>query len=306
LRILIELPTWIGDGVMTTPAIENIVEHFQISDVVFLGSKNCLELFKYHPNGKQYIELKRKISFFKTLSDIGNFDYYFSFRGSTRSKIMKFFVKSKYKFQFNKMTFSGHQVIKYNQFINQSLNTNYIAGKLKIFKSNVKPNSPNKLVGINPGASYGSAKCWPLKKYVNTINKLPKEFDIVILGGPNEIDIANKIVEGVSKSNRVISNYAGKTTVSELINLVSNLSLLITGDSGPMHIAAAFNIPTIAIFGPTFSSQTSQWKNENSVIIEKTIECKPCMKRVCPLGHHKCMEDIYSSEVVAEVHKIIN
>ena len=91
---------------------------------------------------------------------------------------------------------------------------------------------------------------------------------------------------------------AGKTTIPELINHISNLDLFITGDSGPMHVAAAFQVPTVAIFGPTKDDETSQWMNEKSLIVKKSLECQPCMERTCPLQHHNCMKLITYLEVL--------
>ena len=68
-----------------------------------------------------------------------------------------------------------------------------------------------------------------------------------------------------------------------------------------MHLAASLQIPTIAIFGPTNSNETSQWKNSNSVIIKKNLECQPCMKRTCPLNHHNCMKLIKAQEVIDSI-----
>jgi heptosyltransferase-2 len=72
-----------------------------------------------------------------------------------------------------------------------------------------------------------------------------------------------------------------------------------------MHIAAALNIPTVAIFGPTNENETSQWMNEKGTIVKKNLKCQPCMRRTCPLNHHKCMRLIESSEVINAVNKII-
>ena len=68
-----------------------------------------------------------------------------------------------------------------------------------------------------------------------------------------------------------------------------------------MHIAASFQIPTIAIFGPTDHKETSQWMNTNSVILKKKLECQPCMKKTCPLKHHNCMKLISANEVIENI-----
>jgi len=85
---------------------------------------------------------------------------------------------------------------------------------------------------------------------------------------------------------------------------ISNLDLFITGDSGPMHVAAAFQVPTVAIFGPTKDDETSQWMNEKSLIVKKNLDCQPCMKRTCPLQHHNCMKLIKAIEVLDVVNNL--
>ena len=80
--------------------------------------------------------------------------------------------------------------------------------------------------------------------------------------------------------------------------------LLITGDSGPMHVAAAFQVPTVAIFGPTQDDETSQWMNDKSTIVKKNLDCQPCMKRTCPLKHHNCMKLIKANDVLTVVAKL--
>ena len=100
-------------------------------------------------------------------------------------------------------------------------------------------------------------------------------------------------------------NLSSKTSINDLMSLISKLDLFITGDSGPMHIAAAFQIPTVAIFGPTNENETSQWMNEKSVIVKKNLECQPCMKRSCPLHHHNCMKLIDSNDVLEATKELI-
>jgi heptosyltransferase-2 len=71
-----------------------------------------------------------------------------------------------------------------------------------------------------------------------------------------------------------------------------------------MHVAAAFQVPTVAIFGPTKDDETSQWMNDKSVIVKKNLDCQPCMKRTCPLKHHNCMKLITSAKVIDAVNRL--
>ena len=107
-------------------------------------------------------------------------------------------------------------------------------------------------MGINPGGSYGDAKRWYPKKFADVAIELSSQFDIIILGGPGETDIASDIEKHLIKYGvKNYQNLANKTSIVELINQIENLDLFVTGDSGPMHLAAALQVPTVAIFGPT-------------------------------------------------------
>ncbi len=307
MRILIVLPTWLGDSVMLTPTIENLVDLYKDSKITMIGSMAAIEVFKNHPNvSENYVIDKKLFNLYQTLKGFGEFDLFISFRGSLRAAFIKFFISSKNKYKFNKKTYSyGHQVQKYNNFLNDSLNIKTIPNNLVLnFESKVKVKN-NKLLGINPGASYGSAKQWYPKEFAKVAINLANQYDIVILGGPSEEGISSEIESHLIKNG--VSNYqnlTNKTSIEELINQVSSLDLFITGDSGPMHLAAAFQIPTIAIFGPTKDNETSQWMNKKSVIVKKNLDCQPCMSRTCPLKHHKCMKLIEAPDVLSAIKEL--
>ena len=304
MKILIELPTWLGDTVMATPAIENLVSHFNNVEITLLGSFVSIAAFKNHPKVlKTYVLDKQYINLYKTLKDFDEFDVFLSFRSSLRSKFIKFYISSKSKYQFDKKKYiKGHQVEKYNNFINDSLNINTFAGKLILHTKEKNTDGKNKLLGINPGASYGSAKRWYPKEFAKVAIDLSSQYDIIIFGGPNEKDIAKDIEKYlIEKGVENYKNLAAQITINELITQISNLDLFITGDSGPMHLAAAFQIPTVAIFGPTKDNETSQWMNEKSMIVKKNLDCQPCMKRTCPLKHHNCMKMVVASDVLRAV-----
>jgi heptosyltransferase-2 len=306
MKILIELPTWLGDCVMATPAIENIVNFNNDVQITFIGSFVSVEALKNHPKVVKTVVLDKKYRvLYKTARNLGEFDYFFSFRSSLRTKFLKFLISAKSKYQFDKNKYQGcHQVEKYNDFINDSLDINFQPGKL-LLSTISSQSSTQKTVGINPGASYGSAKRWYPEEFAKVANELSDQYDIVIFGGPDEQDIALDIEKLLIKKDvKNYKNLAGKTTILELINHISNLDLFITGDSGPMHVAAAFEVPTVAIFGPTKYDETSQWMNEKSLIVKKNLDCQPCMKRTCPLEHHDCMKLIKAVDVLDSVKSL--
>ena len=306
MKILIELPTWLGDCVMATPAIENIVNFHNDVEITFIGSFVSIEALKSHTKAVKTIVLDKKYTYlYKISRDLGNFDAFFSFRSSIRSKFLIFLISAKKKYQFDKNKYQNrHQVEKYNDFVNDSLSIDSTAKKLQIYGYNIVK-SKKKILGINPGASYGSAKRWYPQEFAKVASELSAEYDIVIFGGPSEIDIAGDIEQAlIDSSVKNYKNLAGNTTITELINKISSLDLFITGDSGPMHIAAAFQIPTVAIFGPTKDKETSQWMNKKSIIVKKNLNCQPCMKRICPLQHHNCMNLIKAVDVLNVVSRI--
>ena len=304
MKILIELPTWLGDAVMISPAIENLINHYDDVEITLLGSMISIEALKNHPNViNTYVIDKNFINLYQILKCLEQFDIFFSFRNSLRAKLMKLLISSKRKFQFDKKIYNNqHQVEKYNSFLNDSLNTNFIPDKLLIYNVNPTKNQGSKLLGLNPGASYGDSKRWYPKEFASVATHLSKEYDIIIFGGAEEKKIAADIEKYLIDNG--VENYvnlAGKTSISSLIDQIASLDLFITGDSGPMHLASALQVPTVAIFGPTNEKETSQWMNKKSTVVKMNLECQPCMKRTCPLQHHNCMNLIKSVEVLNAV-----
>jgi len=306
LKILIELPTWLGDAIMTTPAIENLANFHNDIEITLIGSFVSIETLKNHPKVVKTVVLNKKYTDLYNISrKIGSFDAFFSFRSSFRAKFLKFLISAKNKYQFDKNKYQNrHQVEKYNDFVNDSLSVDLTAEKLQIYGHDIAK-SKKKILGINPGASYGSAKRWYPEEFSKVVRELSNQYDIVIFGGPSEKDIAMDIEKLLIKKG--VNNYqnlAGSTTISELIDCISSLDLFITGDSGPMHVAAAFQIPTVSIFGPTKDKETSQWMNDKSIIVKKNLDCQPCMQRTCPLKHHDCMNLIKAVDVLEAVKSL--
>jgi len=307
MKILIEVPTWLGDCVMATPSLRNIINEYKNPSISLLGTKTSLDLFREDPLISEYVVIRKNyFQAIKQFLGMRNYDLFISFRSSFRTKLLMILLKVKEKHQYNKNSFpSGHQVQKYNNFVNSIIGHDLPPGKLQL-RSFAKNKQKEVLIGINPGAAYGSAKMWKKEGYVDLSINLSKKGKIFLFGGKNEVDLANQIEDELKKNN--INNYlnlAGKTSISQLMSLISRLDLFITGDSGPMHIAAAYKIPTVSIFGPTKDHETCQWMNPKSIILKKELVCQPCMKRVCPLKHHNCMENITSKEVMESALSLI-
>ncbi|WP_458699946.1 glycosyltransferase family 9 protein [Sulfurospirillum sp. 1307] len=293
MNIFIELPTWLGDTIMTTPSIEQIVKKYPNAKITFFGSYVSTEALKNHPNSLHVVIDESKKSNFRLLwlyrvaKKLGSFDLAISFRSSFTSKLFLWFLNSKNKIQYKKNVFTGHQVEKYAKALHVK------PSDLKLYQKPYVYARPT--LGINPGATYGSAKRWYPEEFAKVANHFSKTHDIVIFGGPNEIEIANEVERLIATK---VVNLAGKTDITELIEKIAGLSLFVTNDSGPMHIAAAYKVPTVTLFGPTKHNETSQWNNPNGYIISHNLECAPCMKRVCPIKTHECMKGIKAKEVI--------
>ena len=381
MRILIELPTWLGDAVMASAAVEAIAKHaafgagnltskfngsgeqdFSFSSqnfgsvtqeiqifkndtpnldgkfeavrgenltaserenqnlenltaqsvkIVFFGSFAACELFKAHPNCECAImDGSKKAKFrlwrlFWQARNLGKFDAAFSFRSSFASKILLFGARARRKFAFKKSNDDAHQVQKYLKFVKAALNLKRADDELKLYFEPRKFDAP--VLGLNPGASYGSAKRWYPAYFAQVALHFKDKFKIMIFGGAGERDMCEQIERILRKNGAECENLAGKTSVRELCENIGGIGqsggIFVTNDSGPMHIAAAYKTPTIALFGPTRFTQTCPWRNENARILHLNLECMPCMKRVCPLKTHACMKDLSPQAVIQTIER---
>ena len=309
-NILIEVPTWLGDCVMTTPAIENIIKSYPNVKITIFGAFVSTAIFKEHPNVEKIVldESKKASSrlkwIYKQAKALGKFDVAITFRRTFFSRLFIWFTQATTKGYYRRYTKEViHQAIRYNDFVNKTFKLDSKAQDLKIYFEPFNYEKPS--LGINPGASYGSAKRWYPEKFAKVATELSKQYEIIIFGGPAEVDMAEDIEKELIKAN--ITNYqniAGKTSIKELCEKIGGLELFITGDSGPMHVAAAFKVPTVAIFGPTKDKETSQWMNPQGTIVKREMECTPCMKRTCPLKHHECMKLIEAEDVLQKIKEI--
>jgi len=156
----------------------------------------------------------------------------------------------------------------------------------------------DKIVGINPGATYGPAKQWPFDRYARLADKIQAftEGRVIIFGGPNDRNLGENISQ---KMQHRPLDLSGKTSLGEAMALIEKCDLFITNDSGLMHVAAALDVPLIAVFGSTNSITTGPL-SQNSRIVQVPLECSPCLRPECAKGHLNCMDQI-SVEMVFNV-----
>ncbi len=152
------------------------------------------------------------------------------------------------------------------------------------------------VVGINPGAYYGGAKRWLSERYARVADLLAARHGarIVIFGAPSERRIADEVARLMTTPALVL---AGRTTLGQLMGLIAECGLLITNDSGPMHLAAALGTPQLAIFGSTSEIATGPL-SPHARVVKKQVDCNPCFLRECPIDF-RCMTGISVDEVAA-------
>ncbi len=317
-KILIILPNWLGDAIMATPAIELLSQYYPHAKFIFVGSFVSIEALKYHPQCERAIvdETKkasnRFLATYKLAKKLGAFDLAISFRNQLHASLLLRFTntvvciaKRSLHSMFllshtPKISTNQHLVMQYAKLA--MTNVDSFDGNIGNLKLSIEPKKFDRpTLGINAGATYGSAKRWYPERFAAVAKEFSNKFDIIIFGGPNEVDMANEIEQNLGVP---CTNLAGKTNIQELCANIGGCALFITNDSGPMHVAAAYKVPTVAIFGPTKHTETSQWMNEKSRVVRHAMECSPCMKRECPLGHHECMKSITASEVIKAVREL--
>lgn len=151
------------------------------------------------------------------------------------------------------------------------------------------------VIGMSPGAAYGTAKRWLPERFAEAAAALASETSssIAIFGSKDERALCEAIARKIPGITQ--HNFAGKTTLGEYLDLAAACKLYLTNDSGGMHIASALGVPTVAIFGAT--DDTATGPTGNARVVRQPVECSPCLKRECPIDH-RCMTRVEAARVV--------
>jgi heptosyltransferase-2 len=334
-KILVRAVNWVGDAVMSTPAIGSIRERFPRAEICVLASPLVARLFSPHEwvdrvivfdrNGKHRgvpgrIRLAaelRKEKFDAAIILPNSFDSALvpwlagiPVRAGKNSDGRGLLLTHRYSP--DEAASACHEVEYYIKLVQSfgiagsvttprlslSAEEERMAGSL-LEKGGIQ--SGTFVIGINPGATYGSAKRWYPERFAEVARRLAAEWQarIVVFGGPGEKEISAEIERDLGGE---CLNLAGKTDLRELMALIRRCDFFITNDSGPMHIAAAFGVPLVAVFGSTDHATTSPY-SAKAVIVRKNMECAPCKLRECPTDH-RCMTEIKVADVVDAAHAL--
>lgn len=333
-RVLIRGVNWVGDTILTLPAVQAIRDLFPQSNISVLSNEDVSDLWRRFPFIDEVITFKRKKGLEHIFEDLKirnilikkDFDLAFILPRSLHSAMQIFLAQIPIRIGYggigrsfilthrlarSKDVLNIHRILYYKKLVE-------IFGKKvenhspKIFLSNDDRAIAEKfmrefgisgdglIIGMNPGATYGLAKCWPPNRFGELGKRLSHRWKVkfIIFGKSNEKQFAQEIMKMIG--NNAI-DLTGKTSLLQLAALLERCHLLISNDTGTMHLATAVGTPVIAIFGSTDPKTTGPWGNGN-IIIKKDISCSPCLKRVCPYDH-RCMELIEACEVEEAVNK---
>ncbi|MDQ6735597.1 MAG: lipopolysaccharide heptosyltransferase II, partial [Nitrospirota bacterium] len=333
-RILIRGTNWIGDAVMSEPALSAIRHAFPKADITLLVKPAVAELFQQHPavdhllvyeHRGRHARLSGKWALGSELRR-GRFDLAILFQNAFEAALLAFLAGIPRRYGYgtdgrafllsdaitvpNRTAF-GHQTQYYLDLL-RPLGITPSPAAPRLFVSQPEEErmrqrlteagiqATERLIGINPGSTYGSAKRWLPERFAQAADRVVEQFGgrVVIVGAAGEEALGHAIAEKMHSKPVVLS---GRTSIRELMTVIKRCRLFVTNDTGPMHIAAAFDVPVVAVFGPTDFRTTSPF-GETHAIVRQPVECSPCLLRECPIDH-RCMTGITVERVYETASK---
>jgi heptosyltransferase-2 len=354
-RVLIRGTNWLGDAVMTTPALMRLRETFPDAHIALLTPEKLRELWTNHPAVNETISFVSGENVFSVAKKLRaqKFDRALVLPNSPRSAIepwlagipqrigyarpwRNFFLTSKVaprvdvvKMQKRSVAeieelirtpkprtappASAHQIHEYLNLV-AALGANPEPLPPKLFVTPEEIESAKKkfglekiaqpIFGLNPGAEYGPAKRWPVEQFIVAAKDIQQRTNCVwiLFGGKSDAPLTAQIASAIHDSRFTIHDLAGKTSLRELMALLKICRVLLTNDTGPMHVAAALGTPVAALFGSTSSDLTGPISSGEfrHPILQSDAPCSPCFLRECPIDF-RCMNGISVERVVEAV-----
>jgi len=318
-KILVVRFNAIGDIILTSPVTKAL--HNLGSEVHYLCKDVFKEILESRPDVIKVWCIKSDVS--EVISDLKNeqFDFIVDLHNNLRSKqiksalrikaftLQKPRIKNLLLTQFGVNKLSGKHIV--NRFLDvvKPLGITYENASLDYFFGPLDNLSslPEKFVSIAVGAAYYTKQI-PIDKLVQVIDGLDSE--IVLIGGPDDVDLALAIQNKVSKK---LINLVGKINISSSAKVIAQSDVLISGDTGMMHLAAALKKSVVAVFGSTHPvlGYTPFYGNAEipfSIVQNESLKCRPCTKQgknSCPKGHFKCMIDLDVQQIIDKTTALV-
>lgn len=334
-KIIVRMPNWVGDLVMATPILSDLRKRFPQASLTAMCKTPICELLQKDEDLDEVFQFTKTSRLIRreekrrllTKLQLGAYDIGIILPNSFSSAwwLWQGDVKIRIGYEtLERKLLLTHPVIPQNV-EKQHLIITYkkLLEPLGIALSETKPrlflskeeislakqrvarcgiDLSKKMIGINPGAAYGSAKCWLPERFREVTQRLLERSDVTVIyfGDPSSRSLIDQICQGLGSS---VLNMAGETSLRELACLISLCSVVLTNDSGPMHIAGALGTKVVALFGSTNPVVTGPFGE--AVTFYKHVECSPCYRRTCPIDF-RCMKQIEVQEVTQAIEYFLN
>jgi heptosyltransferase-2 len=333
-RILVRGVNWVGDTVLSYPTVQQLKTLFPKSHLAVLIPSSLVDLWKTFPYVDEIIPFQKKGGIGSLWEDLNlsqslkerNFDLAVilprSFRSALHIYLARIPIRIGYRNE-GRSLFLSHGIRRTKEMLRVH-RVYYYQKLLEPLGKIENPPSPQIflreedrkwagraldglgiskgeiLIGMNPGATYGLAKCWYPDRFGELGKRLSEKWQtkLLLFGKEEERPIIHEILKHMGTKGIDLS---GKTGLLQLAALMERCALLVTNDTGTMHVATAVGTPVVAIFGSTPPLTTGPW-GEGHVVVKKDVPCGPCWKRVCPTDH-RCMDLITVDEVEEVVNK---
>ncbi|MEO8399612.1 MAG: glycosyltransferase family 9 protein [Ignavibacteriaceae bacterium] len=324
-KILCIKPRGIGDIILSTIILDNLTKHFPNAKVDYLVEDFAKAAVENNPFVNKVLTIKQKEFPLKAALKIRkeNYDLILDLWSNPRSAQITFLSGVKYKagyayrgrkYAYNILASSergDHHSAEHNLELLKAIDVPIISKKIHFYvndkdykfgKDFIQNNfsKDERIIGIIPAGGWPSKRC-DASKWVEICREINEKYKMtfLILWGPGDEKDANYIKEHLN-SKAIL---APKTNLNEMTGLIKNCDLVIANDSGPMHIAAALNIPTLGIFGPTNPEHHGPYSQNSDYVIKEDLFCIICNLLECPYNH-ECMLQLSNEKVLEKIEKI--
>ena len=318
-RILIRGSNWLGDSIISMPAVRAIKAGRPDAHITVAAPEKVAPVWKLVPEVDEVISLTSRSLFsaVRLIRRQKSFDVAVLFPNSLRAalEVWRAGVPRRVAYRGHHRRWLLNQVIPEtpslgpvkHQVLHYLQITREVGGPVeppavRMFLPRAKSNGAIAKIGLCPGAEYGPAKRWLPERFAEVAVAVSAQHPVqwVLFGTPGDAEIGT-IIEGSVGINCI--NRVGKTTLNELIAELSECALLLTNDTGTMHLATILGVPVVAVFGSTEPHLTGPLGNACHVIRHQ-VECSPCFLRECPIDF-RCMKAVAVEEVVQTVSSLL-
>ncbi|MFH1351799.1 MAG: lipopolysaccharide heptosyltransferase II [Pseudomonadota bacterium] len=328
-RILIRATNWVGDVVMTIPAIEAVRENFPESTITVLARPWVIPLLEGHPAVDWILPLKKGRGFLSDLVEIirisveirrQRFDLAILFQNAFEAALLAYLGGIRYRVGYNtdgRRLLLSHAVVRDDEIL-KAHQVEYYLHILRAMGWEARSKAPELfipgkavdsiqslflsegigggdfLLGMGPGAVFGPAKRWPPERFALIGDWAVERWGakVLIMGSEGEKRICKEVHQSMRHSPL---DLCGLTTLGEVMELIKRCHFFVTNDSGLMHVASALDVPVVAVFGSTDPATTGP-RSKKGRIVRHESECAPCLKPECPTDF-RCMLSIEPEDV---------